>query len=76
MDMKTMQDVYEEQFNIRKHNLTIESLNGIDGTNEHIYDAGFINGMRFMLLGNKDYAKFDCLTEEEIMSIIENREKA
>jgi hypothetical protein len=67
-------DKYWEQYEIRNKNLNNKSMQGIDRENEHVYDAGFINGMRFIMyeLSNKDPI-FRFLTNEEIELIIEAR---
>ena len=73
--MKTLKNIYEEQFETRKGNLTLDSLKDIDRENEPIYDAGFINGMRFIMYRQKGVSNIDIpfLTEAEILHIIEQR---
>lgn len=68
--MKELEKLYKEQFEIRKNNLCLDSLAGIDGTNEFIYDAGFINGMRYLLYKYTKNPEYKFLTEVEVQEIV------
>jgi hypothetical protein len=66
----SLETPYDEQFEIRKHNLSLTSLQNMDSTNESIYDAGFINGMRYVLYQYTHQDKYKFLTEKELYDII------
>ena len=58
---------YEDEFKYRKQNIKYDSLNVQD--NEGLYDAGFINGMRSLLMQITDY-KYDYITANELEQIV------
>jgi hypothetical protein len=63
---------YEDEFKYRKRNIKDDFLNIQD--NEGLYDAGFINGMRSLLMQITDY-KYDYITKNELEQIVkENKE--
>ncbi len=70
--IKKLEKKYEKEFKYRKKSINIDSLNIYD--NEGLYDAGFINGMRSLLMIN-DPIKYQWLSCNEIDNIIEETTK-
>jgi hypothetical protein len=63
---------YQDEFKYRKQNIKNDSLNVQD--NEGLYDAGFINGMRSLLMQITDF-KYDYITRNELEQIVkENKD--